>query len=184
MKIVHGSLVLLGSAAFLLVVGGCQKQASSAADPAVVKNAIKADETKWNEQFKSKDAEGLIGHYADDAFFAAPGVKGADGMTAIRKAYADATTDPAFGISFASDKIDVSGSGDLAYARGHFSEKYTDPKTGKIMTDSGSYVTVYKKQQDGSWKAVEDLAAADPGSTKELPPEKPAVRAKMTSSGF
>jgi hypothetical protein len=43
---------------------------------------------------------------------------------------------------------------------------------------------VYKKQQDGSWKAVEDLAAADPGSTKEVPPEKPAVRAKMTSSGF
>ena len=72
MKIVHSSLVLLGGAALALVVGGCQKEASSAADPAAVKNAIKADETKWNDQFKSKDAEGLIGHYADDAFFAAP----------------------------------------------------------------------------------------------------------------
>ena len=93
-------------------------------------------------------------------------------------------SDPAFSVTFASDKIDTAGSGDLAYARGHFSEKYTDPKTSKVMTDSGSYITVYKKQQDGSWKAVEDFAAADPDSTKEVPPEKPAVRAKMTSSGF
>jgi uncharacterized protein (TIGR02246 family) len=181
MKIVHGSFTLLGSALLALVLAGCEKQASSGADPVAVKNAIKADETKWNDQFKSKDAEGVIGHYADDAFFVAPGVKGADGMVSIRKAFADALTDPAFAVSFASDKIDVAGSGDMAYARGHFSEKYTDPKTSKVMTDSGSYLTVYKKQQDGSWKAEEDFAAADPGSTKEVPPEKPAVRAKMTS---
>ena len=180
MNLKQGSFGLLGAAALALVIGGCQKQAA-AADPDAVKNAIKADEKKWNDQFKSKDSEGLVAHYADDAYFVAPGVKAADGMTALRKAYADATTDPAFSVSFASDKIDVASSGDMAYARGHFSEKYTDPKTSKVMTDSGSYLTVYKKQQDGSWKAVEDFAAADPGSTKEVPPEKPATRAKMTS---
>ena len=91
-------------------------------------------------------------------------MKPADGLTPIRKAYADAMTDSAFSVNFASDKIDVSASGDMAYARGHFSEKYTDPKTSKVMTDSGSYLTVYKKQQDGSWKAVEDFATADPAT--------------------
>ena len=180
MKIVPGSFVLAATS-LALVVGGCQKQTAAAVDPQAVKNAIKADETKWNAQFKSKDSEGLVSHYADDAYFVAPGVKPADGMTPIRKAYADASTDPAFTASISSDKIDVAASGDMAYARGHFTENYTDPKTGKVMTDSGSYITVYKKQQDGSWKAVEDFAAADPGSTKEVPPEKPAVRAKMTS---
>jgi uncharacterized protein (TIGR02246 family) len=182
MKLSHCSFALLGSA-LALTVGGCQKQAA-AADPDAVKNAIKADEKKWNEEFKAKDTERLVGHYADDAYFVAPGVKPADGLTPIRKAYADAMTDSAFSVNFASDKIDVSASGDMAYARGHFSEKYTDPKTSKVMTDSGSYLTVYKKQQDGSWKAVEDFAAADPDSIKEPAPEKPAVRAKMTSSGF
>jgi uncharacterized protein (TIGR02246 family) len=183
MKLRHGSFVLLGSAALALTVGGCQKPAA-AADPDAVKNAIKADEKKWNDQFKAKDTESLVGHYADDAYFVAPGVKPADGLTPIRKAYANAMTDSAFSVNFASDKIDVSASGDMAYARGHFSEKYTDPKTGKAMTDSGSYITVYKKQEDGSWKAVEDFAAADSDSTKEVAPEKPAVPAKMTSSGF
>lgn len=182
MKPTHGSFMLVGAAAVALTIGGCQKQA--AADPDAVKSAIKADEKKWNDEFKAKDAESLVGHYADDAYFVAPGIKPADGSTPIRKAYADAMSDPAFSVTFASDKIDTAGSGDLAYARGHFSEKYTDPKTSKVMTDSGSYITVYRKQQDGSWKAVEDFAAADPDSTKEVPPEKPAVRAKMTSSGF
>lgn len=178
----HRSFAIVGTAALALVVGGCQKGASTA-DPDAAKKAIQTDEKSWNEQFKSGDTEGLVGHYADDAFFVAPGVK-ADGSTAIRKAYADAHTDQNFKLSFASDKIDVAASGDLAYARGHFSEQYTDPKTQKVMTDSGSYVTVYKKQQDGSWKAVEDFAAADPGTQKEVEPGKPATRAKMTSSGF
>ena len=42
-------------------------------------------------------------------------------------------------------------SGDLAYSRGHFTEKHEDPRTLKIVTTSGSYLTVYKKQPDGSW---------------------------------
>lgn len=173
------STALFGAAAIALVVSGCQKEAK--ADPEAAKAAIQADQKKWNDEFKSKNTEALVGHYADDAFFVAPGVKGTDGSTAIREVYANASTDPAFSVSFASDKIDVSGSGDMAYARGHFSEKYTDPTTRKVMTDSGSYLTVYKKQQDGGWKAVEDFASADPGTTKEVPPQKPAVRAKMTS---
>jgi uncharacterized protein (TIGR02246 family) len=178
------SVALIGAAAISLALGACSKsdKGAGAADADSVKQAIKADETKWNKDFKTKDTEGLAGHYGDDAYLVAPGQKPADGSTAIRQIYATASTDPAFGVEFASDKIDVGG--DLAYARGKFTEKYTDRKTGKVMTDSGSYLTVYKKQDDGSWKAVEDFAVADPDSAKVVPPEKPAVRAKMTSSGF
>ncbi len=182
MKIVRTSFVLAGAAALAITVGGCAKYGSGGGAGADdVKAAVKADEKKWNDDFKAKDLEALLGHYADDAFFIAPGTKAATGSTEIRKVYAGATSDPAFTISFASDKIDVAGSGDLAYARGHFTEKYTDPKTQKVMTDSGSYVTVYKKQSDGSWKAVEDFAAADPDSTKAVEPGKPVTHAQMTS---
>jgi uncharacterized protein (TIGR02246 family) len=176
------SFALAGAAALAITVGGCAKYSSGGGASAdEVKAALKDDEKQWNEHFKSKDLEALLGHYASDAYFVAPGVKPATGSTEIRKVYAEATSDPAFEISFASDKIDVAGSGDLAYARGHFSEKYTDPKTQKVMTGSGSYVTVYKKQADGSWKAVEDFAAADPDSIKPVEPGKPVTRAKMVS---
>ena len=37
----------------------------------------------------------------------------------------------------------------------------TDPKTKQVVHQQGSYVTTYKKQSDGSWKAVFDIASAD-----------------------
>jgi uncharacterized protein (TIGR02246 family) len=177
----HKPAMLLGVAGFALTVGGCQKQAAGGADPSAAQSAIKADEKKWNDQFKSKDMEALLSHYADDAFFIGPGVKAADGSTAIRKVYAEGLADRNFAISFASDKIDVAASGDLAYARGQFSEKYSDPKTGQPTSITGSYITVYKKQQDGSWKAVEDFAAAEPGSEKTIAPGPAAKPAKLIS---
>jgi uncharacterized protein (TIGR02246 family) len=182
MRGVAQAFALAGATALAIGVAGCQRDSSNdGASADSVKEVIKADEKKWNEQFKSQDLEGLLGHYTDDAFFVAPGVKPATGRTEIRQVYAKVMTDQAFQISFSSDRIDVAGSGDLAYARGHFSEKYTDPKTQKVISDSGSYVTIYKKQSDGGWKAVEDFAVADPDSTKPVEPGKPATRAKMVS---
>ena len=178
MKLTGKSFALLGVAGVALLSAACQKAAST--DPAAVTSAIKADEKKWNEQFKSKDLEGLLSHYTDDAFFVAPGAPAANGSTDIRKLYSDALTDHYFEVNFASDKIDVSG--DLAYARGHFSEKYQDRKSLKIVSDSGSYLTVFKKQADGSWKAVEDIAAADPATRKEE--TAVATPPKMVSSGL
>ena len=175
-------IALAGAAAIALGTSACNKGAGAgASDANAVKSAITADEKKWNDQFKSKDLEGLLSHYADDAFFIAPGVNAADGSTAIRKTYAEGLNDKNFDINFASDKIDVAASGDLAYARGHFSEKYTDPKTDQVMTNTGSYITVYKKQADGNWKAVEDFATAEPGSEKPVAPGPVAKPAKLIS---
>jgi uncharacterized protein (TIGR02246 family) len=176
------SIVLLGAAATSLTLGACAKSAgnTASADPAAVEQTIKADEAKWNKDFAAKDTEALASHYSDDAHFVAPGVE-ADGSTPIRQFFANASTDPAFAVKFSSDKIVVGKSGDLAYSRGKFTEKYTDKKTGKVMSNAGSYIAVYKKQDDGSWKVVEDFAAADPDKAKAVPPEKPATRAKMVS---
>lgn len=176
------SLALVGTAAIALALSACSK-GQQAANPDSVKQAIQADEAKWNQQLKAKDTEGLAGHYADDAYFVPPGAPAADGSTAIRQFYANGLTDPAIAVTIASDKVDVAASGDMAYARGHFTENYTDKKSAKVMTQTGKYLTIYKKQDDGSWKIVEDVAVGDPGSAKEVPPEKPATRAKMTSFG-
>ena len=48
---------------------------------------------------------------------------------------------------------------------------------------SGAFLTVYKKQADGSWKSVQDWAVADPGKPTPVAPGKPATRAKMVSFG-
>jgi hypothetical protein len=43
----------------------------------------------------------------------------------------------------------------------------TDPQTKQIVNDHGSYVTTYRKQPDGTWKAIADIA------TSEVPPPAP-----------
>jgi uncharacterized protein (TIGR02246 family) len=176
------SIMLLATTAVALA--GCGQAGSAGADAASVEQAIKADEAKWMNDLKAKNTEGLASHYAKDAFFVVAGEEPASGSTEIRRIFANASTDPAFDVQMTSRKVDVSASGDLAYSRGTFTEKYTDPKTSKVMSRAGSYLTVYKKQDDGSWKIVEDVAATGKDGPKAVEPGKPATRAKMVSSGF
>jgi uncharacterized protein (TIGR02246 family) len=170
-------MALLGAAALIVSVSACQKYeakegnaGAAMSDTGAVTDAIKADEKAWNDQFASKDVDALAGHYASDAYFVIPGMKAISGSADIHKAYVDAFKDPAFAVSFSSDKIEVSG--DLAYSRGHFTEKYTDPKSKQPVADGGSYITVYKKQEDGSWKAVEDFTAVEPAAAPAAPPSQ------------
>ena len=145
-------------AAFLL--SACDAKSPSAKTPvdtAKIIDAIKTDEVHWNNDYKSGDAGLLAGHYAATATLMVPGVAPMAGTAAIKAGLAEALSDKAFTLTFASDKVDVAASGDLAAARGTYTETATDPKTKTVVTDKGSYVTVYKPQPDGAWKAIWDI---------------------------
>ena len=58
-------------------------------------------------------------------------------------------------------KIDVAKSGDLAYSLGTWQLKGKNPK-GEDVTQTGKYITVWKKQKNGSWKVVADTGTVDP----------------------
>lgn len=173
---------LLAASALAVTLGGCMK-APKGMDSESIKQAIRADEKRWSDEFQAKprNLETLVAHYADDAYFVAPGVKPASGMTEIRRAYAEGLQDPNFTIRFAADKVEVAQAGDLATSQGRFEETYTDPDSKAPVKVAGSFLTVYKKQQDDSWKAVQDWAVADPGKPAAVAPAKPATRAKMVS---
>ncbi len=51
--------------------------------------------------------------------------------------------------------VDVSLSGDMGYTYGRWDYTATD-STGNEITSSGYYITIWKKQPDGSWKWVFD----------------------------
>jgi ketosteroid isomerase-like protein len=56
----------------------------------------------------------------------------------------------------------VASAGDLATSRGHYTITMTDKATGKPVTSTGTYLTVFKKQADGDFKAVEDMIIPGP----------------------
>jgi len=53
------------------------------------------------------------------------------------------------------DYIDVSSSGDLAYTYGKYTYSVRD-STGNDVSATGIFHTVWKRQEDGSWKYVWD----------------------------
>ena len=80
------------------------------------------------------------------------------GMDAIKQVLAPMMQDPSFALSFKADKIEVSGG--LAYSQGSLSLT-TTARDGKPFTDTGKFVTVWKKQDDGSWKVLENIFNSD-----------------------
>jgi ketosteroid isomerase-like protein len=44
----------------------------------------------------------------------------------------------------------------------------TDSATGKPRTEGGNYLTVWQKQKDGSWKAVEDFVTPGAAMTPAI----------------
>ena len=58
-------------------------------------------------------------------------------------------------LTWEPDFVDVSGSGDLGYTYGTYTLVTTD-SLGNNSTSTGVFHTVWKRQEDGSWKFVWD----------------------------
>jgi ketosteroid isomerase-like protein len=58
-------------------------------------------------------------------------------------------------------KADMSASGDLGYTYGNYVLKSKN-KDGQIVSSYGKYMSVWKKQKDGSWKVVVDMGNSSP----------------------
>jgi len=128
--------------------------------------AIRDSETAWVKEFAAKDMDKIVAHYADDGMVLLANAPTMVGKAAIQSGMKDTITDPKFSLDLKTAKVEVSG--DLAYSQGTYSVMFTDPKTKKVVAETGRYVEVYKKQADGSWKIVQDINS----------PEAPAVPAK------
>jgi len=139
------------------------------ADTATIENALKSIEAQWEKDYQAFDVDKVSGHYAEDAALANPGSTLATDSIGRRLEIEKFVADKNSKVSFAADRVGVAASGEIAYTRGHYSDETTDPKTGKAVTQVGNYLTVWKKQADGSWRAVEDFVVPGPPSSAPSP---------------
>ena len=150
--------VLTCLAAALTACGKSSSNANRSGDVA----AIKAIETRWRSDFAAKDAAKFAADYAADAVAMSPGAAPLVGRAAIESGERQTFAEPAAQMTFTSTKVEVSASGDLAVSHGTFTDTFTYPPAHGPITLRGDYVTVFKKQADGSWKAAYDIST--PGS--------------------
>ena len=149
----------------LVALAACAPKVNDPADVQAIKDASLA----WDKAWESGDAEALVSRfYTPDAVTMAPNQPAAVGQQAIRAAsqeYFDQYTEEARGTL-----EDVRVSGDLAVARGT-SEGTSTPKTGGAsVRNKEKFLTVFRREADGSWKAFWDIYNSDlpaPGTTAD-----------------
>ncbi|HYE29163.1 MAG TPA: SgcJ/EcaC family oxidoreductase [Allosphingosinicella sp.] len=178
----------ISALALAVALAGCDRHDAKRdghprADAAAAANEVKRTEADMLAAWKSKDPARVAAFYADDAVIAVPGAPAHKGAAAIRAATERDLKDPAFALDFTNEATDVARSGEIAWTRGTFQVTFTDPASRKPQTVAGNYVTIFRKQDGGGWKAVADYAvpgAAESSPTLPLPPPKAGETAAGT----
>jgi ketosteroid isomerase-like protein len=144
---------------------GCQRPTGlSEADRTAIRQVGETDMKMMN----AKNWLGDVELYTEDAIQLPPNQAAVQGKAAIQ-AWEEAF--PPFS-NFQAQSLEIGGQGDVAYDRGTYSMTMTPPGAASIE-DHGKYLTILRKQADGSWKISRLIYNSD----LPLPArEKPAVQ--------
>jgi len=156
-----------------VAMAGCGSSSApggEAAPTSKIFDTIKADEVHWNADWKSGDAAKVASHYDAAAKVMLPGAQVVDGLPAIENAVQKDMDTPGFALTFSSDKIFIARSGDLAVARGVYTQTTTNPSNQAVESQSGTFVTVYRPGSDGAWKAQWGILTPGLEESKPAPP--------------
>jgi ketosteroid isomerase-like protein len=157
--------------AYLVVTAGCsQKPAATPADSSVqqagapndvasVQRAIDSAETRFSTALMKGDTAGISSIYADDAVILAPNMKAARDRASRSQMHAAMLKDVTYpSVSLKSEDLIVSG--DYGIETGAY-RMTIQPKGAKPMEDVGKFISIWKKQPDGSWKMIRDMFSSD-----------------------
>jgi ketosteroid isomerase-like protein len=129
------------------------------ADPSVLMEADRA----FAADVASRGTEAWVSWFATDGAQIQPGSGEIMGHDAIRSLMAG-LDDPNFHLSWTPLRADIAAGGDLGWTTGSYVSEGIGPD-GEPRRAQGRYVTIWRKQADGSWKVVMDL-----GNPTQTPP--------------
>ena len=123
------------------------------------KRGIDKGNAEWIEAWEKGDPERIAAIFTDDGIMLSQGGKVFKGRQQIleRQKAAMQSVTPPVKVSVITVKIWLDG--DAAYETGKYKYEYTEK--GKPTTEEGRYVTMWKRQGDGSWKLTMDMAVPE-----------------------
>lgn len=124
----------------------------------------------FNAATQAQGVEGWVSFFAEDGSMLRP--QGPiTGHEAIRAAMAPAFANPDFSLTWEPQYAELTPGGRLGYTRGRYVGVRKDA-AGHRVESRGTYMNLWHKQPDGSWKVVADIGdpdAAPPPSPKTSP---------------
>jgi ketosteroid isomerase-like protein len=150
--------LLSGCCAGLMLMAGCEK-APPPVDIHTIEEVVLSADAASMKAAQELDVTGTIATYSDDALVMPPNHPPVSGHQPIHDLWASMLV-PGTRISWAANKVESASSGDLVYVQGTYSVT-TPGSDGKPVNDDGKYLSVWKKQGDGSWKEAESMWNSD-----------------------
>ncbi|MBI1730156.1 DUF4440 domain-containing protein [Candidatus Acetothermia bacterium] len=113
-------------------------------------------DSDFDRDTAAKGVEGWVSYFAEDGAMFRGGGKIIAGHDAIRALMTPFFADKNSSLRWQPVMATVASSGELGYTYGNWTLK-TVGDDGKPVVLYGKYVTIWKKQADGAWKAAVDL---------------------------
>jgi ketosteroid isomerase-like protein len=127
-------------------------------DPEAVRASLMAADQAFAAATAQNGLEGWLAAYDSSGIQMEPDVPFTPGLPAIRAAMAPAFADTTFRLTWQPTMAFASAAGDLGYTLGTWQSTH--------YNETGKYVTIWRKQADGSWKVVFD--GGNPDSSPHL----------------
>jgi ketosteroid isomerase-like protein len=133
------------------------------------RESLRRADTAFCDAVRAKDLDrfrSMIDEHA--TFFGDTQSKGRDAVVEAWKSLF--LPDAASTLTWKPREVEVSASGDLGFTIGDFEVRTRDAKGGS-RSARGSYVTVWKRGPDGTWRAVVDIGTRPEESRETGTPE-------------
>jgi uncharacterized protein (TIGR02246 family) len=140
-------------------------------DAAAVKAEIEAKGKAAEQASLKGDATAAANFYDENAVMLVSNMPMVRGRAGIEKTMTGWLQSEMKLKEFTTTTISVEGAGDFAVQLGRYFQTFE--MRGKVIADTGKFVTVWKKQADGSWKMAYDIWNTDiPAPATPPEPEK------------
>jgi ketosteroid isomerase-like protein len=118
-------------------------------------------EAKFAKDVLARGGEGFAAWFADDGVALGNGAAPLIGKVAIERS---ATWSPKdYQLTWTPTDGLMGPSADMGYTWGHF-EGHSKDANGNPVTTTGRYMTIWRRQKDGSWKVILDAGANEPAA--------------------
>lgn len=131
----------------------------SSPDLAAARAALMEADRAFARATAERGVEGWVEYFAADGAMTRPGgvIVGPD---SIRAFMTPTFADTSFALTWEPERAVMGGAGDLGYTIGRWQTRGRNQQ-GQVMVRAGTYLTVWRKQPDGSWKVEMDIGSPD-----------------------
>jgi ketosteroid isomerase-like protein len=139
----------------VVLIGSLLACAPAPPDLAIYEQEVREAEIAFDRAVADGDVAGFAEMVAEDAvFFGASKLEGREAVVAAWRPLLD--PDSNISLRWSPSVVDVSASGDLGVSRGDYRLTQV-AEDGSISVGVGTFVTVWRRSEDGKWRAILDI---------------------------